>query len=162
MEDPGYSGASQAFESAGGRIVPVPVDQEGLIVKAGRKLAPQAKLAYVTPANQFPMGVTMPADRRVELLRWLLARTHGSLRTNTMRDLMSALCHHAMRYEWIERYPIKLVRQSAKREKVPDVLDCTNSNPPQQAGRPRAHVSFTRRGNRAAGQRTPGASLGRC
>lgn len=70
MEDPGYSGASQAFESAGGRIVPVPVDQEGLIVKAGRKLAPQAKLAYVTPANQFPMGVTMPADRRVELLRW--------------------------------------------------------------------------------------------
>ena len=70
MEDPGYPGASQAFESAGGRIVSVPVDQDGLIVKAGRKLAPQAKLAYVTPANQFPMGVTMSADRRIELLRW--------------------------------------------------------------------------------------------
>ena len=70
MEDPGYPGASQAFVSAGGRIVPVPVDQAGLIVKAGRKLAPQAKLAYVTPANQFPMGFTMSADRRVELLRW--------------------------------------------------------------------------------------------
>jgi GntR family transcriptional regulator/MocR family aminotransferase len=39
-------------------------------VKAGRKLAPKAKLAYVTPANQFPMGVTMSADRRLELLRW--------------------------------------------------------------------------------------------
>ena len=39
-------------------------------MKAGRKLAPKAKLAYVTPANQFPMGVTMSADRRLELLRW--------------------------------------------------------------------------------------------
>ena len=45
-----------------------------------------------------------------------------------IRNLMSALFHHAMRYEWIERNPIKLVRQSAKREKVPDVLECTNSN----------------------------------
>jgi integrase len=36
---------------------------------------------------------------------------------------MSALFHHAMRYEWIERNPIKLLRQSAKREKVPDVLE---------------------------------------
>ena len=70
MEDPGYPGASQAFLSAGGRLVPVPVDQDGLIVKAGRKLAPQAKVAYVTPANQFPMGVTMSADRRIDLLRW--------------------------------------------------------------------------------------------
>ena len=70
VEDPGYPSASQAFVSAGGRIVPVPLDQEGLIVKAGKKLAPRAKLAYVTPANQFPMGVTMSADRRVELLRW--------------------------------------------------------------------------------------------
>jgi GntR family transcriptional regulator/MocR family aminotransferase len=48
----------------------VPVDGDGVIVKAGRKLAPKAKLAYVTPANQFPMGVTMSADRRLELLRW--------------------------------------------------------------------------------------------
>jgi GntR family transcriptional regulator/MocR family aminotransferase len=70
MEDPGYPGASQAILSAGGRLVPVPVDQDGLIVEAGRKLAPQAKVAYVTPANQFPMGVTMSADRRIELLRW--------------------------------------------------------------------------------------------
>ena len=70
MEDPGYPGASQAFLSTGARIVPVPVDEDGLIVRAGRRLAPQAKLAYVTPANQFPMGVTMSADRRIELLRW--------------------------------------------------------------------------------------------
>lgn len=70
MEDPGYSGALQALCCTGARIVPVPVDEDGLIVTAGRKLAPRAKLAYVTPANQFPMGVTMSADRRLELLRW--------------------------------------------------------------------------------------------
>jgi len=70
MEDPGYSGALQTLRSTSARIVPVPVDGDGLIVKAGRKLAPKAKLAYVTPANQFPMGVTMSADRRLELLGW--------------------------------------------------------------------------------------------
>jgi len=36
---------------------------------------------------------------------------------------MSAIFHHAMRYEWTDRNPIKLVRQSAKREKVPEILD---------------------------------------
>jgi len=40
-----------------------------------------------------------------------------------IRNLMSAIYHHAMRYEWIDRNPIQLVRQSAKREKVPDVLE---------------------------------------
>jgi GntR family transcriptional regulator / MocR family aminotransferase len=70
MEDPGYSRALQTLRITGARIVPVPVDGDGLIVKAGRKLAPKATLAYVTPANQFPMGVTMSADRRLELLRW--------------------------------------------------------------------------------------------
>jgi GntR family transcriptional regulator/MocR family aminotransferase len=69
MEDPGYSRALQTLRTTGARIVAVPVDADGLIVKAGRRLAPKAKLAYVTPANQFPMGVTMSADRRMELLR---------------------------------------------------------------------------------------------
>lgn len=70
MEDPGYSGALQTLRSTGARIVPVPVDDDGLIVEKGSRLAPKARLAYVTPANQFPMGVTMSADRRMELLRW--------------------------------------------------------------------------------------------
>jgi GntR family transcriptional regulator/MocR family aminotransferase len=70
MEDPGYSGAHQTLLTTGARLVPVPVDEDGLIVKAGRRLAPRARLAYVTPANQFPMGVTMSADRRIELLSW--------------------------------------------------------------------------------------------
>jgi len=70
IEDPGYSGALQTLRATGALIIPVPVDGDGLIVKTGRKLAPEAKLAYVTPANQFPMGVVMSADRRLELLRW--------------------------------------------------------------------------------------------
>jgi GntR family transcriptional regulator/MocR family aminotransferase len=73
MEDPGYSGAFQTLRATGARIVPVPVDEDGLIVQKARKLAPKAKLAYVTPANQFPMGVVMSADRRMELLRWAVA-----------------------------------------------------------------------------------------
>ena len=40
-----------------------------------------------------------------------------------IRNLMSALFTHAMRYEWVDRNPIKLVRQSAKRERIPDVLE---------------------------------------
>jgi integrase len=42
-----------------------------------------------------------------------------------MRNLMSALFHHAMRYEWVDKNPIKLVRQSAKRERIPEVLELT-------------------------------------
>jgi GntR family transcriptional regulator/MocR family aminotransferase len=70
MEDPGYSGALQTLSATGARIVPVPVDADGINVKAGCRVAPKAKLAYVTPANQFPMGVTMSAERRLELLSW--------------------------------------------------------------------------------------------
>lgn len=40
-----------------------------------------------------------------------------------IRNIMSAIFHHAMRYEWVDLNPIRLVRQSAKREKVPDVLE---------------------------------------
>src|SRR6201993_3995685 len=40
-----------------------------------------------------------------------------------IRNIMSAIFHHAMRYEWVKRNPIKLVRQSAKRERTPDVLE---------------------------------------
>jgi GntR family transcriptional regulator/MocR family aminotransferase len=70
MEDPGYPGAWHTLRAAGGRIVPVPVDHDGLDVGAALKLAPRARLAYITPANQFPLGVTMSADRRIDLLNW--------------------------------------------------------------------------------------------
>jgi GntR family transcriptional regulator/MocR family aminotransferase len=70
MEDPGYFGASVAFGSVGARIIAVPVDEEGLSVSAGRKICPHAKGAYVTPAHQFPTGVTMSLERRMAILNW--------------------------------------------------------------------------------------------
>jgi len=70
LEDPGYPGALFAFRAAGANIVPVPVDREGLIVEDARNQQTAARLAYVTPANQFPLGVTMSPPRRAELLDW--------------------------------------------------------------------------------------------
>jgi len=69
-EDPGYPGAFQAFQSAGASVIPIPVDRDGVDVAAAMKLSPTARVAYVTPANQFPLGVVMAAERRVELLAW--------------------------------------------------------------------------------------------
>jgi GntR family transcriptional regulator/MocR family aminotransferase len=70
MEDPGYFGAVRALQNAGAKIIAVPVDGDGMIVAKGQQLAPQAKLAYVTPAHQFPLGGTMTLERRIALLRW--------------------------------------------------------------------------------------------
>jgi GntR family transcriptional regulator/MocR family aminotransferase len=70
IEDPGYFGARGAVLAVGGRHVPVPVDESGIIVSAGRERAPRARLAYVTPSHQFPTGVTMRLGRRLALLEW--------------------------------------------------------------------------------------------
>ena len=70
FEDPGYSGARSALVDAGARIVPVPVDEEGLDVATGIRRAPRARLAYVTPSHQFPTGVPMSLPRRLQLLEW--------------------------------------------------------------------------------------------
>lgn len=75
-EEPGYLGARHALQAANARIAPVPVDAEGLRVDEGRRIAPGARLAYVTPSYQYPLGVTMSARRRAELLGW--AREAGA------------------------------------------------------------------------------------
>jgi len=54
---------------------------------------------------------------------WLDGIKRAKATRAKIRNLMSALFHHAMRYEWVDNNPIKLVRQSAKRERVPDVLE---------------------------------------
>ncbi|MEO5821079.1 MAG: PLP-dependent aminotransferase family protein [Vicinamibacteraceae bacterium] len=70
LEEPGYPGARAALAGAGARIVPVPVDGDGLDVAAGIRWAPKARLAYVTPSHQFPLGVAMTLPRRLALLAW--------------------------------------------------------------------------------------------
>jgi GntR family transcriptional regulator / MocR family aminotransferase len=70
IEDPCYLGARAAFELAGAKLVPVPVDSDGLIVEAGITHASCASLAYVTPSHQYPTGVALSLERRSELLDW--------------------------------------------------------------------------------------------
>jgi GntR family transcriptional regulator/MocR family aminotransferase len=70
MEDPGYPGATRIFESNGARVVGVPVDASGLDVAAGMQRAPDARLVYVTPSRQTPLGMAQALDRRLALLHW--------------------------------------------------------------------------------------------
>jgi GntR family transcriptional regulator / MocR family aminotransferase len=73
LEEPGYPGTRSALVAAGARIVPVPVDGEGLDVEAGVRLGSKARVAYVTPSHQFPLGVPMSLPRRLALLKWASA-----------------------------------------------------------------------------------------
>lgn len=70
VEDPGYPGAHATLRAAGARLVPVPVDEDGVDVAAGERAAPNARMAYVTPSNQFPLGTVLSAARRLALLDW--------------------------------------------------------------------------------------------
>jgi GntR family transcriptional regulator / MocR family aminotransferase len=70
MEDPGYPGARYAFIASGAKLVPVPVDEDGLVVSEGRKRCEKARLAYITPSHQYPLGYTMSLARRLEILEW--------------------------------------------------------------------------------------------
>lgn len=72
VENPGYQPARKAFEQAGARLLPVDVDQEGLvtedvkrILQSGRKI----KALYTTPHHQYPTTVTMSLQRRLELIQ---------------------------------------------------------------------------------------------
>jgi GntR family transcriptional regulator/MocR family aminotransferase len=51
-------------------IVPVPIEDHGISVDAGKRRAPHAKRVYVTPAHQLPLGVMMSPERRLEVLSW--------------------------------------------------------------------------------------------
>lgn len=77
MEEPGYPGAAAVLRAVGAKICGVPVDAEGLDLERGIRRWPLPKLAYVTPAHQFPLGVTMSLRRRLALLEW--ARKAGVL-----------------------------------------------------------------------------------
>ncbi|MDH1265261.1 PLP-dependent aminotransferase family protein [Pseudomonas sp. GD03944] len=76
MEDPGYPGARQLMDVTGVNRVDVPVDQHGLDVDEGIRRAPRARLAYVTPSRQAPLGSELSPARRLALLRW--ANTQGA------------------------------------------------------------------------------------
>jgi len=76
IENPGYPGARNALSAAGARLVGVPLDGEGLDLAHGLRVAPNARIAYITPSHQYPLGVTMTVGRRLALLEW--ARDAGA------------------------------------------------------------------------------------
>jgi GntR family transcriptional regulator/MocR family aminotransferase len=70
MEEPGYNFARSIFASCGCPVVPVRVDGEGLEVATGALRHNNARAVLVTPSHQYPLGVTMSASRRLQLLDW--------------------------------------------------------------------------------------------
>ncbi|HVT96896.1 MAG TPA: PLP-dependent aminotransferase family protein [Acidobacteriaceae bacterium] len=70
MEEPCYPLMRSLLTGSGCRAIPVPVDEDGLDVTAGMRLAPDARVAFVTPSHHYALGVTMSASRRFQLLEW--------------------------------------------------------------------------------------------
>jgi len=70
IEEPSYSGARAALLATGAELVPVPVDDEGIDVRALGALGSRVRAVYVTPSHQHPLGMCMSATRRLALLDW--------------------------------------------------------------------------------------------
>lgn len=70
LEEPGSYAAKALFQHAGARVLPLLVDEEGLVVPEGRRQSPPAVI-YATPANQFPLSAKLSAGRRTALLEFV-------------------------------------------------------------------------------------------
>lgn len=73
IEEPGYFGAQSAFQSAAARLVPVPVDRSGIDPSRIPARGRGARLVYLTPSNQFPLGSNMGITRRMQWIQWASA-----------------------------------------------------------------------------------------
>jgi GntR family transcriptional regulator/MocR family aminotransferase len=69
LEDPCYPNLRAVLGAVGARLLPVPVDDEGLDVAVAQARASRPALIVVTPACQFPTGVEMTLPRRLALIR---------------------------------------------------------------------------------------------
>lgn len=92
VEEPGYDGAWRQLELAGARVVPLPVDADGLSIAALRKLAARrpVRAVFVTPHHQYPTTVTLSASRRLELLQVAKERRMAIIEDD---------CDHEFHYE---------------------------------------------------------------
>ncbi|MFW6079247.1 MAG: PLP-dependent aminotransferase family protein [Gemmatimonadota bacterium] len=68
VEEPGYPAARAVFRGAGAELVGIPVDREGVNPAACDEGLEDARLIYTTPSHQYPLGVTLPLERRLRLL----------------------------------------------------------------------------------------------
>ena len=65
MENPGYPDVRNIFSSKTENVVPINIDQNGIMVQ---DITPETDIIFTTPSHQYPTGVTMSMDRRHELL----------------------------------------------------------------------------------------------
>ena len=85
VEDPGHIAARQVIQGAGARVIPVPLDDEGIDIKSGLSLDANPKMIMITPSHQHPLGLTTTLSRRLELLNlayktgaWLIEDDYDS------------------------------------------------------------------------------------
>lgn len=74
LEDPGFPLIRPLIASQQIEFCPVPVDEEGMNIEEGIRLAPDARFALLTPAHQSPLGVALSLARRHQLLEWAASR----------------------------------------------------------------------------------------
>ena len=77
MEEPGYRILRRSLVLAGLSPVPVAIDQNGFDIEHAQTITTDARAVVVTPSRQYPLGMTMPLARRLELIGW--ARQTGGL-----------------------------------------------------------------------------------
>ena len=75
IEDPCYQQTRRVLTLAGAKIVPKPLDNQGIVISRSSR-EPFPKLIYVTPSHEFPLGMTMSFQRRTALLDF--ARAHNA------------------------------------------------------------------------------------
>jgi GntR family transcriptional regulator/MocR family aminotransferase len=71
MEEPGYNGVRSVLAGLDCRITSIPIEADGIHVTALEQST--AKVAYVTPSHQFPLGMVMSIEKRQRLLKWASA-----------------------------------------------------------------------------------------
>ena len=143
FENPGHIGARNALTAAGARLVPVPVDDDGLDVAAGRAAAPAFRLAFVTPSHQQPLAVAMSLERR----RALIAAAERADAWIVEDDAVGDLCFAGR--------PPPALRSLDRSGRVIHVGSFAQVAVPRTAARLRAGAAGPRRGLRARRRRHP-------
>jgi GntR family transcriptional regulator / MocR family aminotransferase len=142
MENPGYTGAATVFESLGARISHVPLDEEGMKLRAATLR--NSRLVYVTPGHQFPLGITMSLSRRLQLLE--SARKSGAL---ILEDDYDSEFRYAGRpvpaLQGLDRYGLVLFTGSFSKVLFPSLRLGYLVLPADLAERVSATLSITRR-----------------
>jgi GntR family transcriptional regulator / MocR family aminotransferase len=74
FEEPGYPSARAILALAGGRLNPIAVDDDGVVVEGLSRAPADTRVLYLTPSHQYPLGGRLPVERRFAVLRWAAER----------------------------------------------------------------------------------------